>query len=89
MQTTANNDRSTWINKGRAGEYNIWHAGKNQYVVTKGVDGPVIGQRDQYGRAFTLARNEYEYEEYLADQDAAYEQSVRASYASRGLANIY
>lgn len=89
MQTTANNDRSNWTNKGRAGQYNVWHVGKNQYVVTKGVDGPVIGHRDQYGRAFTLARNEYEYDEYLADQDDAYEQSVRATYASRGLANIY
>lgn len=81
--------RSNWVNKGRAGQYNVWHVGKNQYAVTKGVDGPVIGQRDQYGRAFTLARDEYEYEEHLAGQDSAYEAGVQASYAARGQANLY
>ena len=89
MQTTTTTDRAAWVNKGRAGQFNVWHVGKNQYVVTKGVDGPVIGQRDQYGRAFTLARDEYDYEQYLADQDSAHEEQVCAGYAARGQANLY
>lgn len=88
MQTTTT-DRSTWVNKGRAGNFHVWHIGKNQYVVTMGVDGPVIGQRDQYGRAFTLARDEYDYERYLADQEAAHAECVCGSYAARGQANLY
>lgn len=82
-------NRTTWINKGRAGNFNVWHADKNHYVVTDGVDGPVIGERTQFGPAFTLARQEHEYQEYLAEQDDAYEQGVRNSYAARGYANIY
>ena len=82
-------NRTNWINKGRVGQFNVWHAGKNHYVVTDGADGPVIAERTQFGSAFTLARQEHEYQEYLADQDDAYEQSVRASYAARGRANLY
>ena len=89
MQTTTTIDRSTWVNKGRAGKFNVWHAGKNSYFVTNGSDGPVIGHRDQYGRAFTLARDEHDYEQYLADQENAYEERVSASYAARGQANVY
>lgn len=83
------NQRSTWINKGRAGKFNIWHAGKNHYVVTDGVSGAVIGERDQFGLAFTLARQEHEYQEFLADQDDTYEQSVSNRYATRGQHNLY
>lgn len=82
-------NRSNWINKGRAGKFNVWHAGKNHYVVTDGVNGPVVGEKTQFGPAFTLARNEHEYQEYLAQQDHAYEQSVCASYAARNQANLY
>lgn len=82
-------NRSNWINKGRAGNFNVWHVGKNHYVVTDGVDGAVVGERAQFGLAFTLARHEHEYQEFLDDQEAAYESSVRASYAARGLANLY
>jgi hypothetical protein len=82
-------NRNNWINKGCAGNFNVWHVGKNSYVVTDGRDGPVIGERDQFGLAFTLARRESEYQDYLAEQDDAYEQTVRASYASRGQANLY
>lgn len=82
-------NRSNWINKGRAGQFNVWHVGKNHYVVTNGVDGPVVGERTQFGLAFTLARHEHEYQEYLDDQEAAYESGVRASYAARGQANLY
>lgn len=89
MTTLTNTNRATWTNKGRAGQFNVWHVGKNQYVVTKGVDGPVIGHRDQYGRAFTLARDEYDYERYLDNQEAAYEESISADYAARGQANLY
>lgn len=81
--------RTNWINKGRAGQFNIWHAGKNHYVVTNGVDGEVVGERTQYGLAFTLARQEHEYQEFLDNQEAAYDNSVSASYAGRGQANLY
>lgn len=82
-------NRRNWINKGRAGKFNVWHAGKNHYVVTDGVNGPVVGEKTQFGLAFTLARNEHEYQEYLAQQDHAYEQSVCASYAARNQTNLY
>lgn len=82
-------NRTNWINKGRAGQFNVWHAGKNHYVVTQGVDGQIVGERTQFGPAFTLARQEHEYLNLLADQDAAYEQRVTSGYAARGQANLY
>lgn len=38
---------------------------------------------------FQVSSDELEYQAYLDDQDAAYEESVCASYRARGLANIY
>jgi hypothetical protein len=55
-------NRSTWKPKGRAGRFHIWHAGKNLYFVTDGAAGPVVGQREHYGSAFSLAH----YHERLA-----------------------
>ena len=48
-------DRNTWKPKGRAGRFHIWHAGKNLYYVTDGEAGPVLGQRNHYGSACSLA----------------------------------
>jgi hypothetical protein len=48
-------DRNNWKQKGRAGRFHVWHAGKNIYFVTDGQDGEVIGQREYYGSAFSLA----------------------------------
>lgn len=84
-----NNDRTTWINKGRAGNFNVWHVGKNQYVVTDGVDGEVVAERSQFGLAFTFARQAHEIQEHEAARDDDYEAGVRASYAARGYANVY
>lgn len=44
-----------WKFAGRAGDFNVWHAGKNDYRVTDGAQGEVIGQRDQFGLAWQFA----------------------------------
>jgi hypothetical protein len=48
-------NRNEWKPKGRAGKFHVWHAGKNIYYVTEGKDGEVIGEREFYGSAFSLA----------------------------------
>lgn len=55
MQNRFNRDE--WKSKGRAGNFYVWHAGKNTYYVTEGKDGAVIGQREHYGSAFSLAHH--------------------------------
>ena len=50
-------DRAEWKNKGRAGNFYIWHAVKNLYFVTDGKDGEIIGKREYYGSAFSLAHH--------------------------------
>jgi hypothetical protein len=48
-------NRQDWKPKGRAGRFHVWHAGKNLYYVTDGEMGSILGQRNHYGSAFSLA----------------------------------
>lgn len=47
-----------WKFAGAAGEFNVWHAGKNDYRITDGAQGPVIGARQQFGEAHAFARRQ-------------------------------
>jgi hypothetical protein len=48
-------DRKTWKFKGSAGQFMVWHAGKNSYYVTKGFDGEIYFIGQQFGTAFSRA----------------------------------
>jgi hypothetical protein len=48
-------DRTTWKFKGSSGQFIVWHAGKNSYYVTKGVDGEIYFVGQQFGTAFSRA----------------------------------
>lgn len=50
-----NDDRKTWKHKGSAGQFHVWHAGKNLYYVTDSREGSIVGCRSQFGLAFSLA----------------------------------
>lgn len=44
-----------WKFAGRAGDFHVWHAGKNDYRITDGATGDPIERRDQYGLAWSSA----------------------------------
>lgn len=50
-----------WRFAGAAGRFTVWHAGKNDYRVTDGAQGEVVGNRDQFGLAHALAGRLYDY----------------------------
>ncbi|WP_175660558.1 hypothetical protein [Burkholderia ambifaria] len=50
-----------WRFAGAAGRFTVWHAGKNDYRVTDGAQGEVVGTRDQFGLAHALASRLYDY----------------------------
>ncbi|MGU7882137.1 hypothetical protein ACV22Y_19965 [Burkholderia sp. AW50-3] len=50
-----------WRFAGAAGRFTVWHAGKNDYRVTDGAQGEVVGSRDQFGLAHALASRRYDY----------------------------
>jgi len=45
-----------WKFAGAAGEFTVWHAGKNDYRITRSPQGEVIAQRNQFGLAHAFAR---------------------------------
>lgn len=47
-----------WKFAGRAGDFHVWHAGKNDYRITDGAAGDVIATRTQFGLAHERARRE-------------------------------
>lgn len=49
-----------WKFAGSAGDYHVWHAGKNDYRVTDGIQGHVIVKHDQFGKAHSAARWYYD-----------------------------
>lgn len=53
----AREERRGWTLKGRAGRFHVWYAGKNLYYVTDGELGEVLGQRQHFGSAFSLAHH--------------------------------
>lgn len=57
-----------WKFKGSAGRFTVWHAGKNDYRVTEGAEGPVIATRDQFGSAYAYASHQYSITEYYEDR---------------------
>ncbi len=57
-----------WKPAGGAGEFKVWHAGKNDYRITKGFDGSVITTRDQFGLAHAEARRLHAVESFYADR---------------------
>ncbi|WP_146230197.1 hypothetical protein [Burkholderia vietnamiensis] len=50
-----------WRFAGAAGRFTVWHAGKNDYRVTDGAQGEIVGNRDQFGLAHALASRLYDY----------------------------
>jgi hypothetical protein len=48
-----------WKFCGAAGKFAVWHASKNLYHVTDGDQGEIIGTRDQFGLAFSMASRLY------------------------------
>ncbi|KWC67219.1 hypothetical protein [Burkholderia ubonensis] len=57
-----------WRFAGAAGRFTVWHAGKNDYRVTDGAQGEVVGTRDQFGLAHALARRLYDYARLHVEQ---------------------
>lgn len=59
-------DRSKWRGVGRIGAFHIYQRGSNDYVVTQGSDGPIVGSRLEGGRhlqqaeAWAAARQQHE-----------------------------
>ena len=49
----------TWKFKGSAGQFQVWHAGKNLYYVV-GPDAEVWRQADQFGIAWSYANKQYQ-----------------------------
>lgn len=49
-----------WKYKGSAGDFHVWHAGKNDYRVTDGSQGLVVATSDQFGLAHAAARRKHD-----------------------------
>lgn len=67
-----------WAPKGGAGQFKVWHAGKNDYRITKGFDGAVIATRDQFGLAHAEARRLDALEKYYADRNGSGQAALTA-----------
>lgn len=50
-----NDDRKTWKHKGSAGQFHVWHAGKNLYYIIDSKDDRIVGCCTQFGTAFSRA----------------------------------
>lgn len=46
-----------WKFAGSAGDFHVWHAGKNDYRVTDGAQGEVVRGHRQFGEAHSTARS--------------------------------
>ncbi|WGS44257.1 hypothetical protein LFL97_27030 [Burkholderia sp. JSH-S8] len=49
-----------WRFAGSAGRFHVWHAGKNDYRLTDGAQGPVTRTSDQFGIAYACATRLYD-----------------------------
>ncbi|KVS62695.1 hypothetical protein [Burkholderia cepacia] len=49
-----------WRFAGAAGRFHVWHAGKNDYRMTDGAQGPVTRTSDQFGTAYACAARLYD-----------------------------
>lgn len=71
-----------WKFAGRAGEFIVWHAGKNDYRVTRGAAPQVIAQREQFGEAHTCARRLWDtckaIDAYYTDRNASGQAALTA-----------
>lgn len=68
-----------WKFAGRAGDFNIWHAGKNDYRITDGAQGEVVDQRQQFGLAHARARHL---------DDARKSEAITSFYADRNASGL-
>jgi hypothetical protein len=57
-----------WKFAGRSGAFHVWHAGKNDYRITKGAIGEVVAKKDQFGLAHAEARRLEAVESFYSDR---------------------
>ena len=58
-----------WPYKGGAGQYHVWHAGKNDYRITRGSDPQPLRQLTQFGLAHAEARRMHAVDQYYTDRN--------------------
>lgn len=67
-----------WKFAGAAGQYKVWHAGKNLYRITSPADGAVIGEHSQFGLAHAQARQLDAVNSYYVDRNTSGQAALTA-----------
>ena len=60
-----------WKFAGRAGDFHVWHAGKNDYRITDGAQGGVLAAREHFGLAHEFVRRQYDLRRSTSNQGKA------------------